>query len=225
MVHSLPTSHAKQVEQFLKKQRPQGRIAFVIDATGSRERTWETASQLQAEMLSEAVKLGKGKLELAVIYFRGMDEVSASNWTSDARELQHFMGRIRCEGGYTKYQRAFQRVRQEHQKQPINAVVAIGDMLEEEPPTLYDAVVGLGVPLFAFQEGNDFQQHDVLRLREAFQELVRLTKGAYHAFDAGSIAQLRELLQAVAHFAAGGLTALEDLHTPSARKLLGQMKK
>jgi hypothetical protein len=65
----------------------------------------------------------------------------------------------------------------------------------------------------------------VLRLREAFQELARLTKGAYHAFDTGSITQLRELLQAVAHYASGGLTALEDLHTPSARKPLGQMKK
>ena len=223
MVRSLPVSHAKQVEQFLKKQRPQGRIAFVIDATGSRGPTWETASQLQAEMLSETVKLGK--LELMVIYFRGMDEVGASNWTCDARELQHFMGRVHVEGGYTKYRRAFERVRQEHQRQPINAVVAIGDMLEEEPHTLYDPVAGLGVPLFAFQEGHDFQQHEVLRLREAFQELARLTRGAYHAFDDGSIAQLRELLQAVAHFAAGGLTALEDLHTPSAHKLLGQMKK
>jgi hypothetical protein len=97
-------------------------------------------------------------------------------------------------------------------------------MLEEEPRTLYDAVVGLGVPLFAFQEGNDFQVREVLRLREAFQELARLTKGAYHAFDAGSIAQLRELLQAVAAFAVGGPTALADQRTDSAQKLLSQMK-
>jgi hypothetical protein len=141
---NLPTSHAKQVADFLKKQRPQGRIAFVIDATGSRVPTWELACQLQSEMLSETAKLGS--VELLVIYFRGMDEVGASNWTRDACELQHFMGRIHCEGGYTKYRRAFERVRQEHQRQPINAVVAIGDMLEEEPHTLYDAVVGLGVP-------------------------------------------------------------------------------
>jgi hypothetical protein len=79
--------------------------------------------------------------------------------------------------------------------------------------------------LFAFQEGHDFRLRETLQLREAFQELAHLTKGAYHAFDAGSIAQLRELLQAVARFAVGGLTALADLRTDSARRLLGQMKK
>jgi hypothetical protein len=135
------------------------------------------------------------------------------------------MGNIRCDAGYTKYARALAHVRKEHEQQAISAVIAIGDMLEEEPRTLYDAVAGLGAPLFAFQEGNDFEQPEVARLREAFQEMARLTKGAYHAFDAGSIAQLRELLRAVAVFATGGLNALADLRTDSARKLLGQMKK
>jgi hypothetical protein len=35
---------------------------------------------------------------------------------------------------------------------------------------------------------------------------------------------LRELLQAVARFAVGGLTALADLRTDGARQLLGQLK-
>jgi hypothetical protein len=219
MTTNLPASHAKQVAEFLQKQRTvRGRIAFVIDATASREPSWDAASQLQAEMFSEAARLGG--LEMMVTYFRGMNEVGASNWTSDARELQHFMGRIRCEGGYTKYARAFERVRQEHQKQAINAVIVIGDMIEEKPPApIYDAVAGLGVPCFCFQEGNDPE------LRPVFEKIRDLTGGAYHAFDAGSIAQLHELLQAVARFAVGGLTALADLRTDSARKLLGQMKK
>jgi hypothetical protein len=98
MPTNLPASHAKQVADFLQKQRTaRGRIAFVIDATMSREPTWDAASQLQAEMFSEAAKLGG--LEMMVIYFRGMDGVGASNSTSDARELHSFMGRIRCEGG------------------------------------------------------------------------------------------------------------------------------
>jgi len=221
MTTNLPASHAKQVAEFLSRQRTvRGRLAFVIDATASREPTWDTASQLQAEMFSETAKLGG--LEMVVIYFRGMDEVGASNSTSDARELHHFMGRIRCEGGYTKYARAFERVRQEHQRTPFTAVIAIGDMLEEEPRTLYDAVAGLGVPLFAFQEGHDFRLPETLRLREAFQELARLTTGAYYAFDTNSVGQLRKLLQAVARYAVGDLTALADLRTG---KLLGQMKK
>ena len=225
MATNLPTGHTQRVSDFLSKVQAsqRGRIAFVIDATGSRERTWDAATQLQGEMFSEAASLGG--LEMQVTYFGGLNNVASSFWTSDARELQHFMGRVRCNTGHTKYARAFAHVRDEHRRQQITAVIAIGDMLEEEPHTLYDAVAGLGVPLFAFQEGSDFEQPEVAQLREAFQEMARLTKGAYHAFDAGSIAQLRELLRAVAVFATGGLTALADLRADSARKLLGQMKK
>jgi ribosomal protein S11 len=214
---NLPAGHTQRVTDFLKKvSTARGRIAFVIDATGSREQSWDYAAQLQAEMFSEAAKLGG--LELQVICFRGFDKVEASNWTADARELQSWMGRIRCETGHTKYARAFARVRQEHQQQPINAVIAIGDDLEEQPQELYDAVGGLGVPCFCFQEG------DNPILREAFREMVRLTKGAYYAFNPNAIAQLRELLRAVAAFAVGGLTALADQRTDAARKLLGQLK-
>ena len=222
---NLPTGHTQRVSDFLAKVKTfqRGRICFMIDATGSRGPTWDTAAQLQAEMFAEAAKLGT--LEMQVVYFRGTNEVGASRWTSDARELQHFMGRIRCDAGYTKYARAFERVRREHQQQAISAVIAVGDMCEEEPRTLYDAVAGLNVPLFAFQEGSDFEQPEVARLREAFEEMARLTKGAYYAFDAGSIAQLRELLRAVAVFATGGLNALEDLRSEAAVKLLRQMKK
>jgi hypothetical protein len=218
MNKSLPAQPSKRVTDFLEKVRSsqRGRIAFVIDATGSRERTWDASAQLQADMFTEAGQLGG--LEMQVICFRDLDKVEASNWTIDARELQHWMRRIRCETGPTKYVRALARVRQEHQQTPINAVIVIGDMLEEEPQALFDAVGGLGVPCFCFQEGDD------LALREAFQAVAHLTKGAYCAFNTNAIAQLRELLRAVAAFAVGGLTALADQRTDSARKLLGQLK-
>jgi hypothetical protein len=218
MTTNLPASHAKQVAAFLEKVRTvRGRIAWVVDVTMSREETWDAASQLQAEMFSEAAKLGG--LEMQVIYFRGVDEVGASVWTSDARELQQMMTSIRCQSGHTKYARAFARVRKEHEREAINAVIVVGDALEETPAALFDAVTGLGVPFFCFQERTDPE------VRRAFEEVARLTKGAYSAFDTGSIPKLRELLQAVAVFATGGLTALADLRTDSARKLLGQMKK
>src|SRR5262249_16179634 len=218
MATNLPASHTKQVADFLKKaQAARGRIAFVIDATMSREQTWDAAAQLQAEMFGEAAKLAA--LEMQITYFRGLDEVRSSNWTSDARELQHWMGRIRCESGHTKYARAFAHVRKEHKHQPISAVIVVGDALEEERRTLSDGVAGLGVPCFMFQEGPAPDVHQV------FEEMARLTKGAYCAFDTGAIDRLRDLLRAVAAFAVGGLTALADQRTDSARKLLGQMKK
>jgi hypothetical protein len=217
MPESLPTSRSKQIADFLEKRKARGRLAFIIDATYSREPTWDLASQLQAEMFKETAAVGG--LEVQLIYFRGANECSHSAWVSDARELARMMGRIHCEGGYTKYARAFAHVREEHQRSPVNAVVVVGDAMEEIPQQLYDAVAGLGVPFFLFQEGR------LPNVTEAFKEMARLTNGAHVQFDPGAAKHLGELLRAVAAFAVGGLTALADQRTDSARKLLGQMKK
>jgi hypothetical protein len=68
--------------------------------------------------------------------------------------------------------------------------------------------------------------HTVLiqSVEQVFRELARLTGGAYARFDAGATARLRELLQAAAAYAVGGVKALANQHTDSARKLLGQLK-
>ncbi|MDX1489521.1 MAG: hypothetical protein R3268_15035, partial [Acidiferrobacterales bacterium] len=44
----------------------------------------------------------------------------------------------------------------------------------------------------------------------AFKQISRLTRGAYCHFDARSAQQLRDLLSAVAVYAAGGRRALQD---------------
>ena len=80
----------------------------------------------------------------------------------------------------------------------------------------------LGVPVFLFQEGDD------PAAGRAFREIARITRGAACRFGAGSAAELRELLTAVAVYAAGGrkaLTALADKRRgEGARLLLAQMK-
>jgi hypothetical protein len=91
-------------------------------------------------------------------------------------------------------------------------------MCEEDGGRLYDAVGGLGVPCFLFQEGSD------ANAAEIFREIARLTKGAYSQFRPGAERELAELLRAVAAYAVGGLTALADQRTDNARKLLGQLK-
>ena len=62
----------------------------------------------------------------------------------------------------------------------------------------------IGTPVFVFQEGRD------AKVERAFREIARLSRGAYAPFDAGSARQLRELLTAVAVYAAGGRKALKD---------------
>jgi hypothetical protein len=76
----------------------------------------------------------------------------------------------------------------------------------------------LGVPAFLFQEGDD------PAAQTTFREIARLTKGAYCGFDAGSAAQLRDLLSAVAVYAAGGRKALAELGGRVPRLLLEQLK-
>ena len=62
----------------------------------------------------------------------------------------------------------------------------------------------LGVPVFMFHEGGEPVA------RRAFEQIARLSGGAYCPFDASSAQQLKELLSAVAVFAAGGRPALAD---------------
>jgi hypothetical protein len=173
MGERLPTQPSGRVSAFLEKVRAnqRGRLIFGLDATASRQETWDTACQLQADMFREAGNIGG--LEIQLVYYRGLDECKASHWTTDARELARAMSRIICEGGYTQIGRVLEHARKEHQRQAISAVVFVGDAMEESAPTLFDAAAGLGAPLFMFQKGGD---PDVARV---FAELARLSKGAY----------------------------------------------
>jgi arginine repressor len=70
----------------------------------------------------------------------------------------------------------------------------------------------------ATQEGDDRE------VKQVFQAIADVTKGAYCRFDPGAAHQLAELLRAVAVYAAGGMTALAARRDAGAVKLLGQMK-
>jgi hypothetical protein len=214
-------------------RRTRGRLIFGLDATASREATWDMASQLQARMFEEAAKIGG--LDVQLVYYRGSEEVRHSSWFSDAHELVSRMSTIRCVAGATKIARVLQHIRTENTREKVSAAIFVGDAVEEVPQELYAAAAGLGVPVFVFQEGDAqvmlLDQHGwplpdvpLQKVETVFREIARLSNGAYARFDAGAAAKLSELLQAAAAFAVGGVKALADLRTDSARKLLGQLK-
>jgi hypothetical protein len=213
----LPSRVSKQVSDFLAKQPPMPRLVFALDATMSREQTWDQACHLQGQMFAEAGKLGT--LQIQLVYFRGLDECRASHWTNNAHELARTMTGIGCEGGYTQIGKILAHIRKENAAQKINAAIFCGDAMEEIPGNLYDTARGLGVPLFMFQEG------DIPIVETTYREMARLTNGAYCRFEPGAEAKLAELLRAVAAFAVGGVTALADQRSDAARLLLTQMKK
>jgi hypothetical protein len=196
-----------------------GRLVFAMDATMSRQPTWDMALALQADMF-QAVK-AVGGLDVQLVFFRGAGECRSSRWVSDPDALAALMTRVTCAGGYTQIRKVLSHARAESAKKAINALVYVGDCMEEDIDDLCGRageLALLGVPVFLFQEGSD------ARAEKTYREIARLTKGAYCRFDAGSAAQLRELLSAVAVYAAGGRKALEALTGHGARALLQQLK-
>ena len=199
-----------------------GRLIFALDATMSRQPTWDSACALQADMFREAAKAGG--LDIQLVYFRGLNECRASGWVAGAEKLAELMTRIDCRGGHTQIGKVLSHARQEYARQRVQALVFVGDAMEEKIDDLCQAAgeLGLiGVPVFMFQEGNDpVAEH-------AYREIARLSRGAYCRFDTGAAHQLGELLRAVAAYAAGGIKALSDLsarRSEGARQLLAQLK-
>lgn len=191
-----------------------GRLIFAMDATASREPTWDRASHIQAQMFSETASLGG--LEIQLCYYRGFAEFQTSSWLNSTDQLLKQMTAVHCAAGHTQINRILKHCITEAQtnaksgKAKINALVFIGDSLEEDIDKLGHTAgeLGLlGIPAFMFQEG-----HDPITAK-AFQQIAHLTGGAYCPFNAGSAKQLRDLLSAVAVFAAGGHKALENFHT------------
>jgi len=71
-----------------------GRLIFALDATASRQPTWDTACQLQAEMFREVALIGK--LSVQLVYYRGLSECRSSRWVSQPEHLAGLMERIQC---------------------------------------------------------------------------------------------------------------------------------
>ena len=198
-----------------------GRLVFALDATMSRQPTWDMACALQADMFREAAALGS--LDIRLVYYRGLNECRASGWISDSAQLAKLMAKIDCRGGNTQIGKVLSEARREAVSSAVRAVVFVGDAMEEAVDGLCAKAGELGllkVPVFMFQEGHD----EVAE--QAFREIARLTGGAWCRFDPGAAAQLRELLRAAAAYAAGGREALLRLSKAGsgAAKLLGQMK-
>jgi hypothetical protein len=226
-----PASPKPEIAEFIERVRAlgpagvpdkRGRLIFALDATMSRQPTWDTACALQADMFRETASIGG--LDIQLVYFRGLGECRASAWVAGSERLAELMSAIDCRGGHTQIGKVLSHARREHGRRKVQALVFVGDAMEEAIDDLCKAAgeLGLlGVPVFMFQESNDpVAEH-------AYREIARLSHGAYCRFDTGAAHELGELLRAVAAYAAGGIKALSDLsarHAGVARKLLAQLK-
>ena len=195
-----------------------GRLIFAMDATMSRQPTWDMALALQSDMFATVKNVGG--LDVQLTFFRGSGECKSSRWVSDPDQLAHLMRRVTCQGGLTQLGRVLSAACGAASTKKVNALVYVGDAMEENIDHVCARAGELalhGVPVFMFQEGRD------ANASLAFKEVARLTRGAYCRFDAGSAKQLRDLLTAVAAYAAGGhraLLALSQSTTGAGAQLL-----
>src|SRR6201991_4872604 len=102
------TSASEDIAAFVAKARAmsphapgaKGRLIFALDATMSRQPTWDMACALQADMVREAAAVGS--LDIRLRYYRGVNECRATGWISDSGKLATLMSKIDCRGGDTQ---------------------------------------------------------------------------------------------------------------------------
>ena len=225
-------SNNTEIDAFLKKvrstpvtkpARARGRLIFAMDATASREPSWDRACHIQGEMFKETATLGG--LDIQLCHYRGFGEFKATQWLSSSDELLKSMTSVSCQGGCTQIEKVLRQAITQTKQKKVQALVFVGDCMEEDVDRLCQ-IAGelsmLGVPVFLFHEGAEPVA------QRTFKQIARLTRGAYCSFDATSAEQLRDLLRAVAVYAAGGRAALQDFskdRSEVVRKLTRQLSK
>ena len=221
------TNSSNEISAFIKQHKTiskvvkqQQRLLFVIDATASRQPTWDLACSLTHSLLHATDGL-KG-LTLKLCFYRGFEEFRQTDWLTDADILSRKMSSVRCAGGQTQIRKTLRHALSEHQSSPIRGLIFIGDAIEETPHEIIDLAGQCGLrklPLFLFQEGHN------LGVEDTFKHMARVSSGAYARFDLGAPGRLRDLLSAVAAYAQGGYTALTQRRDDAAQTLLEQLPK
>lgn len=223
-----PRSDKQAIDSFIDQAsklpavgESQGRLLFALDATASRQPSWDRASHLQSEMFLATRELGG--LAVQVCYYRGFNEFRATPWINDTDRLLRAMNRVSCLGGHTQIRKVLGQALKETRVTPVKAVVFIGDCCEESVDDLCQRAGELGLlrtPVFVFQEGQEPHAEAV------FKQISKLSGGAYARFDASASEVLKELLAAVAVYASGGVKALEKHSSrqgPEVKKLTRQL--
>ncbi len=225
-------SNRKDIADFLNKVssmpsiRPdtnRGRLIFAMDATASREPSWRQACHIQGQMFDVTQTLGV--LDIQLCYYQGFNVFEVCHWCGDSDSLRQQMTAVRCLSGHTQIRKILQHTLHETKRNKVDAVVFVGDCMEEDEVLLYRLAGQIGllnVPIFVFHEG------DEPRAAKTFRKIARLTGGAYCYFNIGSADLLRTLLQAVAVYAVGGRMALEDYSkkkSDAVKQLANQLKR
>lgn len=226
-VRSSKAMSASPKQEILKKaiahnQRP--RLLFAMDATASREGSWNVAKEITGAMF-EAVP---GELDVALAYHSGGRLQEMTQFSSQAKAFLDKVQSVRCSAGGT----ALNQILDTAVRAPgLKALIYIGDCFEENPTIAVELAETLklrGVRCFIFHDvSSQVHGFDTQSARAVFEQIAKITGGVILPFDENSPDLVRELLAAIALYATGGIKALEQKTKllPAARLLLEQMRK
>jgi hypothetical protein len=209
---ALSNTRKTEIRDYIKagvaEQKTFPRLVFGMDATASRQPTWDLAARLQADMFTEAAAVGG--LSMQLVYYRGIDECRASKWFTSGAALTQTMIKITCLSGGTQISRILKHTLNQARTSvsPIRALVFVGDCFEEDLDQITPIAADLGrarVPAFMFQEGHNKVAE------QAFRRIAEVSGGVWASFDLGSASSLSRLLRGAAKYASGHAEALSEI--------------
>lgn len=195
------------------------RLVMAVDATASREPAWHAARQV-TDTLFNAVP---GELDVALAVHGGSTVHTFTAFTDDPANLRDRAASVSCWAGQTRLVEILDRVRDED---GVKVVVYMGDVFEETLEAglaTADALRLRGTKLIILHDTATGGHQSA----EVFAQLAARTGGCVLPFDVAAVDRLRELLQAVAVLAVGGVKLLEAKvkALPAARLLLEQLNR
>ena len=198
------------------QQRP--RLVFAFDATASREPAWDAARQVTDALFSAL----PGQLDVALAVHGGGLVHTFTEFSSDARVFRDQAAAVTCRAGSTALISVMEQVRAHA---GVKVLLYIGDCFEEVPSAAFEQAEALrlrGVRAILFHDAVTGNQ----QARLVFEEIARRTGGACLDFHGANPGDLRDILEAVAVLAYGGVKMLEQKRQqlPGAHRLLLSLK-
>lgn len=202
---------------------PRPRLLFAMDATASREVSWNVAKEITGAMF-EAVP---GALDVALAYHGGGRLQEITPFSPDAKAFLDKVYTVRCRAGMTALNQVLQGATEVSQ---LKALIYIGDCFEESPTGAVELAQQLklkGVRCFIFHDASSASGgYDIKAGAKVFASIAKITGGALLPFDETSPQMVKALLEAISIYAAQGIKALEKKRAslPAARLLLDQIR-
>lgn len=218
-IRPAPPPLVKTKAALLQSAAPRARLVFALDATGSRQVTWETCAVPLTDALLTA--LPGHQLDVALAWYGG-GRVTFTGFTSHLGTLRDRAAGVRPKAGRTQFLEILTRC--VLQTEGVKVVCLVADTFEESPPLalkLADALKARGTRLLILHDSAS----QTFGGAEIFAQMAERTGGAVLPFDASALPRMKDLVGAIGVLAVGGTPMLEARQEtmPAAKLLLSHL--